>query len=53
MENFLSIETETTEIELFCYKDRNGTKLYTSNEEFAAVRANYFGSGSYYQVEKK
>ena len=33
-----------TTSEIFYYFDDKGRKLYTSNEVFASVRANYYGT---------
>ena len=53
MEDFLNEEVGVEETVIFYYKDRNGNKLFTSNEEFASVRASFYGNENYYVYDGK
>jgi hypothetical protein len=50
MNNSSNLQTESVDTDLFYYKNGSGLKLYTPNEEFASVRASYYGTFPYYRV---
>jgi len=37
--------------EIYYYLDKNGNKYFTPNETYASIRAEFYGTNSYY-VEK-